>query len=790
MSLIDFEGINRAALHNGRSFFQDLIPGGTFRSLDYVVRNPTRNDENPGSFKINYKTGVWKDFASGDGGSDPISLVAYLRGIGQGPAARELAEKLGVPPYKTNGVSKATDADGAGHTDNEIDMPVPVDAPPAPGEHFALGKPTETWQYADATGATLGYVCRFDPPGRKKEFRPLTLRLVNDKLEWRWEGWPPKRPLYGLRKLAERPSARVLVAEGEKSADAAQKLLPDYVTVTSPNGSNAADKADWSQLRDREVVIWPDADAAGEKYGKDVTDCLIAIGVKSVVTIAPPAEVKEGWDAADALDDGWTTERAAELMAAASDVLDSPEDVIPIDKADAEIRRLASLSVIQYEREREKAAKSLGMRTGALDEAVRSARQTTEDTKGQGRAFELPVIEPWPSPVDGAELLNEITEAIKRYIVLPANSAETIALWAMHAHCFDCFGHSPRAAITSPEKGCGKTTTLDVLECLVSRPLSTANATVAAIFRIVEQATPTLLIDEADTFLKENDELRGILNTGHRRGGQVLRTVGDDHEPRQFSTWAPAAIAMIGRLPDTLHDRSVIINLRRRKPTEEVKSFRRDRADDLHVLARKMARWAQDHQVQLTASDPDMGELINRGADNWRPLFAIADVAGGPWPKRVREIAVAADNASTEQSVSVLLLQDIRWVFDGRPEISDDGRAVLRGVVSDRISSAELVSQLVAIEGRPWAEWKAGREITQNGLARMLDSFGIRPGTIRLHTGQTPKGYYRSAFDDTFSCYLPSQTATPPQLNSDGHFEDVRTATAEQLVAVSKSAKT
>jgi putative DNA primase/helicase len=126
------------------------------------------------------------------------------------------------------------------------------------------------------------------------------------------------------------------------------------------------------------------------------------------------------------------------------------------------------------------------------------------------------------------------------------------------------------------------------------------------------------LIDEADTFLKENDELRGILNTGHRRGGQVLRTVGDDHEPRQFSTWAPAAIAMIGRLPDTLHDRSVIINLRRRKPTEEVKSFRRDRADDLHVLARKMARWAQDHQVQLTASDPDMGELINRGADNWR----------------------------------------------------------------------------------------------------------------------------------------------------------------------------
>ena len=125
----------------------------------------------------------------------------------------------------------------------------------------------------------------------------------------------------------------------------------------------------------------------------------------------------------------------------------------------------------------------------------------------------------------------------------PVNSAETVALWALHTHCFNSFGHSPRAAITSPEKQCGKSTLLDVLECLVARPLPTGNATVSSIFRIIELASPTLLIDEADTFLKENDELRGILNTGHKRGGQILRTVGDDHEPRQFSTWAPTASA-------------------------------------------------------------------------------------------------------------------------------------------------------------------------------------------------------------------------------------------------------
>ena len=397
----------------------------------------------------------------------------------------------------------------------------------------------------------------------------------------------------------------------------------------------------------------------------------------------------------------------------------------------AEIARLATLNPLQYDRLRSGAAEQLGVTVSALDKAVKDAKAAQSDTKGQGRAFESQVIEPWPSAVDGAELLGEITEAIKCHVVLPANSAETLALWAMHTHCFDCFGHSPRAAITSPEKGCGKTTTLDVLDCLVSRSLPTANATVSAIFRIVEQASPTLLIDEADTFLKENDELRGILNTGHRRGGQVLRTVGEDHEPRQFSTWSPAAIAMIGQLPDTLNDRSVIINLRRRKPEENVKPFRSDRADDLRVLARKMARWAQDHESTLTTTDPDMGELMNRTADNWRPLFSIADAAGAPWPKKVREIAAGADKASAEQSVSIRLLQDIRWIFDGCPEI-DDGKTALRGSKLDRISSAELVSQLVTIEGQPWAEWKGGKEITQNSLARLLDRFGIRPGNIRL----------------------------------------------------------
>src|SRR5262249_54579898 len=196
----------------------------------------------------------------------------------------------------------------------------------------------------------------------------------------------------------------------------------------------------------------------------------------------------------------------------------------------------------------------------------------------------------------------------------------------------------------------------------------------------------------------------------------------------------------------------------------KVKSFRRDRADDLRVLARKMARWAQDNQAHFADSDPDVGDLMNRMADNWRPLFVIADVAGGHWPKSVREIAAAAGRASIEQSVTILLLQDIRWIFDGCPE-PENGRTVPRATTLDRISSADLVTQLVAIEGRPWAEWKAGKPITQNGLARKLGKFEIQPGTIRLHTGQTAKGYYRSAFEDAFSYYLASQTVRSAEWN-------------------------
>lgn len=201
----------------------------------------------------------------------------------------------------------------------EIIVPVPTGTKAAPKQHPKIGKPTAVWTYTDGEGRLLGYVCRFDGPDGK-EFRPLTLwkAKADGKITWRWTSWATPRPLYRLQSLVERPSAPVVVTEGEKAADAAARLLSAFVAVTNPNGAKSADKADWSPLRGRVVTIWPDADAAGLAFAKTATKAILAAGAASVATIAPPQGVAVGWDAADALAAGWDEKRAADLATSAA----------------------------------------------------------------------------------------------------------------------------------------------------------------------------------------------------------------------------------------------------------------------------------------------------------------------------------------------------------------------------------------------------------------------------------------------------------------------------------------
>jgi hypothetical protein len=307
-----------------------------------------------------------------------------------------------------------------------------------------------------------------------------------------------------------------------------------------------------------------------------------------------------------------------------------------------EVARLAKLSKLEYDRQREEAAAHLGVRVATLDKAVREKRSADHD------AATLPhwQVEPSPLPVDGAKLLAALTQAFRRYFVLPPGADIALALWVLHAWTMDAGEISPFMVLVSPTKRCGKTNVLIILYYLTPRSELASNISASALFRYVEQTRPTLLIDEADSFVKENEELRGILNGGHTRtAAYVIRNVevAGEHKPRRFSIWAPKAVATIRGLADTLEGRSVIVQLQRKPPGATVERLRKRDNEWFAALRSQAARWAADHFEKLADPDPQIPEALNdRADDNWRPLLAIADLAGGEWPQLARQAALPA----------------------------------------------------------------------------------------------------------------------------------------------------
>lgn len=328
---IDFRAIAAAALAQADSLVREWLPNGKREGAEWVALNPTRNDHKPGSFKINLHTGYWSDFADNKErakGRDLISVYAYLHGINNGPAACELAARLGMDGG-ASGVKPAVNAPLTPKNPPWTPLrAVPGDAPEPPAAHPKHGKPSAVWTYHDASGERLFYVYRFDPPGARKEVIPLTWCMSPDGVTaaWRWQAMTAPRPLYGLPRLLARPDAPVMVCEGEKAADAAGALLPDWVVVTSCGGGNAPQQTDWEPLAGRRVAIWPDYDEPGRRYAAAVSKLAQAAGAATVRTLNPAAlgvELFQGWDAADAQTAGWTAANLKPMLAKPKPALDS-----------------------------------------------------------------------------------------------------------------------------------------------------------------------------------------------------------------------------------------------------------------------------------------------------------------------------------------------------------------------------------------------------------------------------------------------------------------------------------
>jgi hypothetical protein len=374
----------------------------------------------------------------------------------------------------------------------------------------------------------------------------------------------------------------------------------------------------------------------------------------------------------------------------------------------------------------------------------------------------LPAVEPWPDPINGAELLEEIYAKITGYVVLPRWAAETTTLWVPHTYAFGYRDITTYIGIESPEHRCGKSTLITILSELTQRAVVASNVTAPSFFRVIAQIQPTLFIDEADTFMTGNDELRGILNSSYfKKTAFVLRAVnlpGQSQNPNggaanggnsnyhpgilRFSCWCPKLIARIGALPPTLADRCIVFRLHRKTVEEKCERLRRFNSGD---LKRKCLRFVLDHAEKIAAAEPEMPQELNdRAADVWEPLFVIADLAGGRWPQLAREAAIGVAAGSGDSNPIGVLLFDIFMQF--------------RIVDAERMFSSELVKRLNGYGARPWKDLLRGKPVDERWLARQLSPYGIRPRNLRINAIQG-RGYYEQEMIEMVRRYLPKAEA-------------------------------
>lgn len=365
----------------------------------------------------------------------------------------------------------------------------------------------------------------------------------------------------------------------------------------------------------------------------------------------------------------------------------------------------------------------------------------------------------------GHEVLDQVEAYLGRFVVYPSEHARTAHVcWIAHTHLMDSWESTPRIAFLSPEPASGKTRALEISETLVPNPVEAVNVTPAYLFRKVghEDGPPTVLFDEIDTVFgpkaKENEELRGLLNAGHRKGAVAGRCVvrGRTIETEEIAAYCAVALAGLGELPDTILSRSVQIRMRRRAANERVESFRRRiHTPEGLAIRDRLAAWAETVAETIGDAYPAMPPSVeDRDADMWEPLLAVADAAGGDWPQRARVAAVAlvADSKESTPSLGIRLLADLRDIYSSSNFMS-----------TEKIPTETLLAALIAVPESPWGDLR-GKPLDARGLARMLGKYSVKSKNMRSDDGKTVlKGYDRADLADAWSRYLgasPKESAT------------------------------
>ena len=612
----------------------------------------------------------------------------------------------------------------------------------------------DEYTYLDANGAPYLRVKKYIDGDGKKQFPQY------HRAGAKWvKGKPSPKVPYRLRELlAAALTTTVYCCEGEKDADAL--AAQGFVATTASEGAAAKwDDALTPFFKDRRVVILPDADSPGRKHARKVAKALAGVAASlKIVDLYP--ERNDGSDVSNFLE---TDRVAAKFIKIVNDapawdadqnetsdeIKDETRDETTDETTDENlIAELAALSKLQYAKRRKKAAKRLGIGAGELDKLVAEARG--DDPKPESK--ERWCVDQWPDDVATADLLDDLATIYARHVILPEHGATALALWTLHAWAIDAAFCSPLLMLVSPEPRCGKSTCLKVLFWTCPRTVLASNISGPAIFRYIENHTPTLLLDEAETYVAENEAVRGIINSGHDRvTAIVIRQSGESHEEtREFSTWAPKAIASIGKLAATLRDRAIILPMKRKKRHEQVVKLRGRDSDEFRIIRERAQRWVNDNIEALKDVRPSLPDLNDRAADNWELPLAIADLAGGDWPTRARLAAVglSGDADAKAETIGVQLLAAIKAVFET--------------LGTDRITSEHLAERLAKDKDAPWASYGKGeRPITQRQIASILDRYGVRPETIRV-PGGTKKGYLFAWLADAFETYLPAFPSTPP----------------------------